>query len=61
VVGANADNEYDLGIAPPRVHLDFDGIRFNAVDGRGTDLGQHPEVWGEFREKFNLDFCFLAK
>jgi hypothetical protein len=54
--GIRQADDDDFGFAPASVYLDFDGIRFNSVYRGRTDLGQHPEVMGEFCREFNAVF-----
>ena len=50
-----ADDD-DQGVALTGVDLHFNGVRFNAIDGGGTNLGKHGKVMVEPARKRNADF-----
>ena len=54
--GVREADDDDFSLAPAGIYFDFDGERFNAVDGSRTNLGQHADVMGEFRRDCNLVF-----
>jgi hypothetical protein len=39
--GCLVENNHNNSVAKPGSYLDFDGVRFNAIDSGGTDPSQH--------------------